>query len=129
MGYCTSFKGSLKLSKPLTEDQQKWYDHWIQVKKIRRETKEKISLATVYNTVQSFEKRGYLKEIAINSEKRYFDTNVSDHHHFYDDETKELIDLHNFEVGPIKISKKIPGKKIKSVEVLVKVETDNQNQK
>tara|TARA_Y100001970_G_scaffold290034_1_gene422306 strand:+ start:1837 stop:2265 length:429 start_codon:yes stop_codon:yes gene_type:complete len=99
------------------------------VKKIRRETKEKISLATVYNTVQSFEKRGYLKEIAINSEKRYFDTNVSDHHHFYDDETKELIDLHNFEVGPIKISKKIPGKKIKSVEVLVKVETDNQNQK
>ena len=43
---------------------------------------EKISLATIYNTVHAFKKKGYLKEISINSDKSYFDTNTSIHHHF-----------------------------------------------
>ena len=43
---------------------------------------EKISLATVYNTVHAFKKKGYLKEISINSDKSYFDTNTTDHQHF-----------------------------------------------
>ena len=42
---------------------------------------EKISLATVYNTVHAFKDKGYLKEISINSDKSYFDTNINDHHH------------------------------------------------
>ena len=83
---------------------------------------EKISLATVYNTVHAFEKKGYLKEISINSNQTYFDTNVSDHHHFYDLKEEKLIDLKNSDIGPINIKKKIEGKKIKSVEVLVKLE-------
>tara|TARA_Y100000590_G_scaffold417279_1_gene516877 strand:- start:224 stop:640 length:417 start_codon:yes stop_codon:yes gene_type:complete len=91
---------------------------------IKKQTSDKISLATVYNTVHAFQKKGYLKEITINADQSYFDTNVSNHHHFYDEDTKELIDIHNSEVGPIKINKEIPGKKIKSVEVLVKVETE-----
>tara|TARA_B100001029_G_scaffold150350_1_gene132391 strand:- start:439 stop:855 length:417 start_codon:yes stop_codon:yes gene_type:complete len=91
---------------------------------IKKQTSDKISLATVYNTVHAFQKKGYLKEITINADQSYFDTNVSNHHHFYDEDTKELIDIHNSEVEPIKINKKIPGKKIKSVEVLVKVETE-----
>ena len=82
----------------------------------------KISLATVYNTVHAFEKKGYLKQIPINSNQTYFDTNISDHHHFYDLKQEKLIDLENSDVGPIKILKKIDGKKIKSVEVLVKLE-------
>ena len=94
------------------------------VKKISKATNDKISLATVYNTVHAFKKKGYLKEIPINSDQSYFDTNTSDHHHFYDEQKKELIDINDSEVGPIKINKTIPGKKIKSVEVLVKVETD-----
>ncbi len=92
------------------------------VKIIEQKTNQKISLATIYNTIHAFKKKGYLKEIAINSDQSYFDTNVSDHHHFYDEDTKELIDIHNSEVGPITINKEIKGKKIKSVEVLVKVE-------
>jgi Fur family iron response transcriptional regulator len=88
--------------------------------------REKISLATVYNTVHAFEKKGYLKEIAINSSQSYFDTNTSIHHHFFDEEKKKLIDLENDDVDPIKIKKIIPGKKIKSIEVLVKVDSDNQ---
>ena len=91
------------------------------VNKIKKQTNNKISLATVYNTVHAFEKKGYLKQIPINSNQTYFDTNVTDHHHFYDLKEERLIDLENSDVGPINILKKIDGKKIKSVEVLVKL--------
>ena len=90
--------------------------------KIKKQIGNKISLATIYNTVHAFEKKGYLKQIPINSNQAYFDTNVADHHHFYDLKDEKLIDLENSDVGPINILKKINGKKIKSVEVLVKLE-------
>jgi len=85
--------------------------------------KEKISLATVYNTIHAFKKKGYLKEITVNSNRTYFDTNITAHHHFFDEKEKKLIDLEEEDVHPIKIKKSIPGKKIKSVEVLVKIDT------
>ena len=90
--------------------------------KIKNHTNNKISLATVYNTVHAFEKKSYLKQIPINSNQTYFDTNITDHHHFYDLNEEKLIDLENSDVGPINIKRKINGKKIKSVEVLVKLE-------
>ena len=89
---------------------------------------EKISLATVYNTIHAFKKKGYLKEISINSDKSYFDTNISAHHHFYDEDTNELIDCSENDIDSINIKKNITGKKINSVEVLIKVASDNQNQ-
>ena len=94
------------------------------VKLIKVNTNQKVSLATVYNTIHAFEKKGYLKQIAINSSQTYFDTNISEHHHFFDEKEKKLIDLANEDVYPIKIKKIIPGKKIKSVEVLVKIDTN-----
>ena len=90
--------------------------------KIKKQLNNKISLATVYNTVHAFEKKGYLKQIPINSNQTYFDTNITDHHHFYDLKEDKLIDLENSDVGPINILKRIDGKKIKSIEVLVKLE-------
>ena len=89
---------------------------------------EKISLATVYNTVHAFEKKGYLKEISINSDKSYFDTNTSIHHHFFDEDTNELIDCEENNIDTINIKNNYTGKKINSVEVLIKVASDNQNQ-
>ena len=97
-------------------------------KKISEDLNEKISLATVYNTVHHFEKKGYLKEIAINSDKSYFDTNITNHHHFFDEDTNELIDCDEETVEKVNIKKNITGKKINSVEVLIKVASDNQNQ-
>ena len=88
-------------------------------------TVDTISLATIYNTIHAFKEKGYLKEISINSDKTYFDTNISNHHHFFDENKKELIDLEDKDVGEIKIKKKLPGKKIKSVEVLVKIANNN----
>ena len=95
---------------------------------ISKQLNEKISLATVYNTVHAFKDRGYLKEISINSDKSYFDTNVSNHHHFFDEDTNELIDCNDDVIEKVNIKKNLTGKKINSVEVLVKVASDNQNQ-
>ena len=83
---------------------------------------QKISLATVYNTVHAFKNSGYLKQINIDSNNNYFDTNTSHHHHFFDETNNELIDLNNEDIKKIELKKIIPGKKIKSVEVLVKIE-------
>ena len=91
---------------------------------INEKLNEKISLATIYNTVHAFNKKGYLKEITINTDKSYFDTNTSHHHHFFDSSSKELIDLSNEDVEKIQINKSLPGKKISSVEILVKVENE-----
>ena len=88
-------------------------------------TNEKISLATIYNTIHAYKDKGYLKEISINSDKTYFDTNVSNHHHFFDESTKELIDLNSDDVGKVVIKKNIPGKKINSIEVLIKIANNN----
>ena len=98
------------------------------VKIINEKLSEKISLATVYNTVHAFKKKGYLKEISINSDKSYFDTNTSVHHHFYDEDTNELIDCDENTIDTVNVKNNITGKKINSVEVLIKVASDIQNQ-
>ena len=98
------------------------------VKIISEKVSEKISLATVYNTVHAFKKKGYLKEISINSDKSYFDTNTSVHHHFYDEDTNELIDCDEGDIDSINVNKNITGKKINSIEVLIRIASDNHNQ-
>jgi len=94
---------------------------------IQEKLNEKIALATVYNTVHAFKEKGYLKEISINSDKSYFDTNILEHHHFFDEDSNQLIDAQNNEIESVKINKNLTNKKIKSVEVLVRLATDNQN--
>ena len=98
------------------------------VKRMSEELNEKISLATVYNTVHALQKKGYLKEISINSDKSYFDTNTTVHHHFYDEDTHQFIDCDENDIENVKVRNNITGKKINSVEVLVRVASDNQNQ-
>ena len=97
-------------------------------KNIADQHNEKISLATVYNTIHAFKDKGYLKEISINSNQSYFDTNITNHHHFFDQDTQQLIDCDQENIEPINIKNNITGKTINSVEVLIKVASDNQNQ-
>ena len=82
------------------------------VKIIREKLSQKISLATVYNTVHAFKKKGYLKEISINSDKNYFDTNTSIHHHFYDEDTNELIDCDVNAIDSVKVKNNITGNSV-----------------
>ena len=97
-------------------------------KNISENFNEKISLATIYNTVHAFKDKGYLKEITISSDKSYFDTNITKHHHFYDEDTNLLIDCNDNEIGKVNIKNNITGKKISSVEALVIVAIDTQNE-
>ena len=96
------------------------------VKTIGERLNEKISLATVYNTVHAFKKKGYLKEISIPGDKSYFDTNTDHHHHFFDSNAKELIDI-DFNQIELKNTPKAPrGKSIKGIDVIINVENDSQ---
>jgi len=91
------------------------------MKTIQVEVSEKISLATVYNTVDALLKKGYLKEINIANDIKYFDTNTSSHHHFYDIKTKELTDIEKDNVEIKKMPTPPSGKKIEDVTVTFKI--------
>ena len=98
-------------------------------KKIEKNTKSKISLATLYNTVNAFKNNGYLKEISLRGNKTFFDTNTKSHHHFYDQDTSDLIDIKNDDIFLSKLPSAPKGKRIKEVEVTIRVANNNHNQK
>ena len=98
-------------------------------KKIEKNTKSKISLATVYNTVHAFKNNGYLKEISLQGNKTFFDTNSKSHHHFYDQDTGDLVDIKNEDIILSKLPSTPKGKKIKEIEVTVSIANNSHNQK
>ena len=98
-------------------------------KRIEKNIKSKISLATIYNTVHAFKNNGYLKEISLQGNKTFFDTNSKNHHHFYDKDTGDLIDIKNEDIVLSKLPSVPKGKKIKEIEVTVSFANNNHNQK
>ncbi len=95
-------------------------------KMIQKNFDEKISLATLYNTLHAFRRKGYIKEISLSNDKSYFDTNVSSHHHFFDIKTNELIDIDSSKIELKDIPTPPKGKSIKDIDVVIKVENDSQ---
>lgn len=88
-------------------------------KLLAKKTTSRFALATIYNTVHAFKNAGHLNEVDVRGKKNYFDTNITNHHHFYDNETSELIDIEASEIVIQKIPKAPNGKKIKNVEVFI----------
>jgi len=81
-------------------------------------SKSNISLASVYNTLHEFYKNKLINKLLINSEKIYFDTNMSSHHHFYNKEDEMLVDVsNNLKINGLPNPPK--GKKIEKIEVLI----------
>jgi Fur family iron response transcriptional regulator len=80
-----------------------------------------ISLATIYNSLHQFTLAGLLREVAIDGSRTYFDTNVSDHHHFLVEGTNVLIDIPRITVDRQDIPPLPPGKRIASVDVIVRL--------
>ena len=91
-------------------------------KKINKNKGMKVSLATIYNTVEAFTNAGYLKEILTSKNKSYYDTNIKSHHHFYDEESKELTDIHYSQIKLSKVPVPPKGKKIKNLEVVIRIQ-------
>ena len=96
---------------------------------IEKDSRKKISLATLYNTVHAFRKKGYLKEISLIGNKTFFDTNVENHHHFYDEDSSQLIDIKNEKFSISNLPSAPNGKKIKNIEIIIQVANNNQKQK
>ena len=80
-----------------------------------------LSLATVYNTLHQFTEAGLLREVAIDGNKTYFDTNVSDHHHFFIEGENRVIDIPGEGVGIGTLPKAPEGMEIVRVDVVVRV--------
>ena len=81
-----------------------------------------VSLATVYNTLHQFTRAGLLRELVVEAGRSYFDTNVSEHHHFYFEDDGRLQDI----PGEAVILDRLPtpprGAKIARVDVIVRVQ-------
>ena len=100
------------------------------LKKItEKDSRKKISLATLYNTVHAFKKSGYLKEISLKGNKTFFDTNTKNHHHFYDEDTGKLFDIKNEDMIVSKVPNIPDGKKMREMEITIRIASDNHNRK
>ena len=80
-----------------------------------------VSLATVYNTLHQFTEVGLLREIAVDGSKTYFDTNVTNHHHFLFEDSNQLVDIpgSNFPVGPLPAAPE--GMEVCRVDVVIRL--------
>ena len=72
---------------------------------------------------------GYLKEISLKGNKTFFDTNTKNHHHFYDEDSSQLIDIKNEKFSISNLPSAPNGKKIKDIEITIRVANNNQKHK
>ena len=116
-------KQRLAICKALFDRKETFHFTIEKLKKIiEKGSKKKISVATLYNTVNAFREKVYLKEIPLKGNKTFFDTNTKHHHHFYDENISRLVDIEDKNISVNYLPKIPSGKKIKSIEVLVKIE-------
>ena len=83
-----------------------------------------ISRATIYNNLNELSNRGFLKKVIVKNDKMWFDTNLSKHHHFYDEEEDKLVDIQEKEINFSKFPEAPYGKSIKSVDIIINIKKD-----
>ena len=87
-----------------------------------RKCKSPVSLATVYNTLHQFTEAGLLREVVIDANRVYFDTNTGNHHHFFDEDQGCLTDVPASAVHIDRLPRLPAGSKLKSVDVIIRVQ-------
>lgn len=80
-----------------------------------------VSLATVYNTLHQFTDAGLLRQVMVDTNRSYFDSNTSDHHHYFHEETGELVDIPSHAVTVGDLPNMPEGAEVSRVEVVVRV--------
>ena len=80
-----------------------------------------VSLATIYNTLHQFTGAGLLREVAVDGSKTYFDTNITDHHHFFVEDDERVFDIPPGQMGVGRIPEPPPGYEISRVDVVVRL--------
>jgi Fur family iron response transcriptional regulator len=84
-----------------------------------------VSLATVYNTLHQFIGAGLLREVVVNSGRCYFDTNVSDHHHFFLTDTGRLVDIPGQSIDVANVPPPPSGTAISRIDIIIRVGRDS----
>jgi Fur family iron response transcriptional regulator len=80
-----------------------------------------VSLATVYNTLHQFTTAGLLREVMVDPGRSYFDTNTSDHHHFFIEERGELKDIPGAAIEIAKLPEAPEGTAVRQVDIIIRV--------
>jgi Fur family iron response transcriptional regulator len=86
-----------------------------------RHTGDKVSLATVYNTLRAFCEAGLLSEITVDGSKSYFDTRIDDHPHFYWEDTGELTDAPKAQLELARLPEPPKGTEVARVDVVIRL--------
>ncbi len=90
--------------------------------------KAKVSKATVYNTLGLFARKGLIKELIIDPTKTFYDSNVSDHHHFYNVDTHELFDIASEKLNVGSLPSLPQGTEADGVDVIIRIRSSAQDQ-
>jgi len=80
-----------------------------------------ISLATVYNTLHSFTRAGLLRKVEVDSSRVWFDTNIQEHHHIFDEDTGQLTDIPAVDLQDMPLPKLQAGKQIERIDLVIRV--------
>ena len=80
-----------------------------------------VSLATVYNTLHQFTEAGLLRQLAVDGSKAYFDTNLTEHHHFFIEGEDVLMDMPDDAVRVTELPAPPEGMEVAGVEVIVRL--------
>jgi Fur family transcriptional regulator, iron response regulator len=86
-----------------------------------------VSLATVYNSLHQFNKAGLLREIVIEVGRSYFDTNISSHHHIFNEDSRKLTDIVADQIHLTGLPKIKDGQEIDRIDVIVRVKNSNKS--
>jgi Fur family iron response transcriptional regulator len=89
--------------------------------KILENNKLKVSTATIYNNLNELSEKGFLKKVLVEKDKMWFDTNLSSHYHFYDEEEDKLTDVNKNEIEFLAFPKAPKGKDLKSLDIIINV--------
>ena len=84
-------------------------------------SKVNVSLATIYNSLHQFREAGLLREVAVDASRSYFDTDTSDHHHFYLEDEQRVIDIPSSAIVIQNLPEPPKGMSITHVDVVVRV--------
>jgi Fur family transcriptional regulator, iron response regulator len=85
------------------------------------EARVNVSLATIYNTLHQFHEAGLLREVAVDASRSYFDTDTSDHHHFYVEDEQRMIDIPAASVEFANLPQPPRGMVVSHVDVVIRV--------
>ena len=89
----------------------------------------RISLATIYNTLHQFTAAGLLREVVVETGRSYFDTNIGSHHHFYYEDSGDIVDIEASNVAFAALPATPDGHEIAAVDVVIRVRPRDQGQR